>query len=190
MLDVKGRRAAARLIEPIAGFVARLGVPASAITLAGLALTIAGSVVLGTGRLITGGWVILVGSALDALDGAVARSRGPTSERGAVLDSLSDRVGETAMWAGLAYHLAGDPVAVVLCVTALGASFSISYLRSKAEAAGVRGRSGLMARPERVILFVAGLVSGLVRPMLWAMVALTLVTVGQRLASLWGRLSR
>jgi hypothetical protein len=37
-----------------------------------------------------------------------------------------------------------------------------------------------MGRAERVILFSAGLLSGLIEPMLWVMVVATWITVAQR----------
>lgn len=188
MLDLRARHLVARILGPVARRAVRLGITPTVVTVGGVLVTVAGAVLVGTGRLQAGALVVLGGSALDALDGAVARAAGEDSARGGVIDSLADRVGETAMWAGLGFHLAGDPIAVVLVVISLGASFSISYLRSKAEALDLFGRSGLMGRPERVLLYVAGLLSGLVVPMLWAMAALTVLTAGQRLRSVWSQL--
>ena len=54
--------------------------------------------------------VILGGSALDGLDGAVARASGAASPRGALVDSVSDRLGETAMFAACAFWLTSSSV--------------------------------------------------------------------------------
>ncbi len=188
MLDLFARDRVARLVDPAGKGLAGLGVTPTSITLVGLAITLVGSVLVAIGWLFAGALTIGIGSALDMLDGAVARAGGMTSIRGALVDSLSDRTGETAMWSGLAYHLAGDPIAVALCCVALGASYQISYLRSKAEANGLEGRGGLMGRTERVILYCVGV--GLGWPVIMAvtMVALTLVTVGQRFRLIWRRI--
>ncbi len=77
---------------------------------------------------------------------------------------------------------------MLLCVSNLGAALLIPYLRAKAESSGVDGRGGLMGRAERVILFTAGLVLDQVGPMLWAMAALSWLTVGQRFLRTWQRL--
>jgi phosphatidylglycerophosphate synthase len=93
------------------------------------------------------------------------------------------------MWSGLAYYVAGQPVLVVLCLLSLGFSFAISYIRSKAEAFGIDGTGGWMARPSRVVLYGLGVGSGLVEPMLWLMVSLTALTILQRLREVWSQLS-
>ncbi|MDP8958346.1 MAG: CDP-alcohol phosphatidyltransferase family protein [Actinomycetota bacterium] len=189
MLDVVARSGAARVVDPIGRRLARLGLTPTWVTLVGLGVTVAGSVMVASGRLLAGALIIVAGSALDALDGAVARAAGEVTPGGAVVDSVADRIGETAMWGGLSYHLAGQPVAVALCVVALGTSFLIPYLRSRAEAEGLAGKGGLMGRAERVILYSAGVASGWVLPMLWVMLALTVLTILQRFRLLWAQLS-
>ena len=139
--------------------------------------------------------MILAGSALDGLDGAVARASGTASARGALVDSVSDRLGETAMFASCAFWLTsrtspqeGDPALVVLCVLSLGASLVISYLRAKADIGRVDGRGGVMGRAERVVLFTAGFLFDQVTVMLWLMAVLTWLTVFQRFAKTWRQL--
>lgn len=188
MLDLLVRGRVAGLLDPVGRGLGRLGLSPTVLTVGGLAVTVGGAAVVAGGRLLLGSLVILAGAALDLLDGAVARATGSMTPRGGLLDSASDRLGETAMWVGLAYHLAGQPWAVALCALALGTSFLISYLRSKADAAGVDGRGGWMGRPERVVLYVLGLATGLVGPMLWAMTVLTILTAGQRFRIIWRRL--
>jgi phosphatidylglycerophosphate synthase len=106
---------------------------------------------------------------------------------------MADRVGEVAMFTGLAWFVADDEVLVVLTMLALGNSMLIPYTRAKAEAEGLDGRGGLMGRAERIILFCA-----LVGPvgwgwwgpevMLWPMVVLTGLTVLQRYWKAWAAL--
>ena len=139
-------------------------------------------------RFVIGGVLVLLGSGIDALDGAVARASDTVSERGAFLDAATDRIGETAMWTGLAVAVSAQPLWVALSVVCLGASLIISYLRARAEMGGVDGRGGLMGRAERVILYGAGVLVGWFGPMLWAMAVLTWLTVGQRFWLGWKRI--
>lgn len=188
MIDMKARRRVTLLLAPIARGLVRIGVRAWQVTLVGLAITLAGAVFIGGGRFLVGAILVLVGSGVDAVDGAVARLRKSVSKRGAFLDAATDRVSETAMWTGLAIAVAPTTLWVALCVLCLGASLTTSYLRAKAETGGVDGRGGLMGRAERVILYGAGLLLGWIGPMLWAMTVLTWATVARRFWLGWKRL--
>jgi CDP-diacylglycerol--glycerol-3-phosphate 3-phosphatidyltransferase len=104
--------------------------------------------------------VFVVGSVLDILDGALARAGGKTTPFGAFFDSTTDRVGEGAVLAAVAYVFsrAGTDWAVALTVAAAVGSFLVSYTRARAEALGLRGDVGLGSRAERVVVIAAGLV--------------------------------
>ncbi|MEZ5180814.1 MAG: hypothetical protein R2702_02900 [Acidimicrobiales bacterium] len=72
----------------------------------------------------------------------------------------------------------------------LGASMLISYERAKAESLGYDAKGGLMERAERLIALGLGLLfSSVLVPILWVMLALTLVTAGQRFAKVWKQAS-
>lgn len=183
------------IVTPIGRALARIGMRPIHLTVLGLLITLTGSWFLARANLELGAAVILAGSALDGLDGAVARSSGTASRRGALVDSVFDRLGETAMFGACAFWLTsrispaeGDPALVVLCVLSLGAGLITSYLRAKADVGGVDGRGGLMGRAERVILFGAGFLFNFVAVMLWIMAILTWVTVFQRFWKTWQQL--
>ena len=195
MIELWARRYVDVVVAPIGRALAWMRVRPAHLTLVGLAVTLFGSVWLANGRVKEGALVILVGSALDGLDGAVARASGTASARGALIDSVSDRLGETAMFAACAFWLTsrtspqeGDPALVLLCVLSLGASLVISYLRAKADIGRVEGRGGIMGRAERVILFAVGFLVDQVAVMLWLMAILTWFTVFQRFANTWRQL--
>ncbi len=184
-----------RLVAPIGRGLSKAGVKPIHLTLGGLALTLVGAFLLARGTLEIGALVILAGSALDGLDGAVARAAGTASDRGALVDSVSDRLGETAMFAACAFWLTskvspseGDPALALLCVLSLGAALITSYLRAKADISGVDGKGGVMGRAERVILFTAGFLFDQVTVMLWLMAILTWLTVLQRFWKTWQQL--
>jgi len=142
----------------------------------GLVMVLTGSVMVGTGRLVSGASVIAVGSLLDGLDGAVARASDRVSSRGAFLDAAFDRVGEIAAFAGLAFAMEGQATLLLLIVLAVGGAMLVPYMRARAEAEGLSGKGGLMGRTERLILFCSGLILGFVEVMLWIFVVLVWIT--------------
>ena len=85
-----------------------------------------------------GGAVFVIGSILDILDGALARSSGKGTPFGAFLDSTTDRVGEGFMLGsiGLIFYRHGNEVALAFAMAAIAGSFLVSYARAKAEALG------------------------------------------------------
>ncbi|MEO8290833.1 MAG: CDP-alcohol phosphatidyltransferase family protein [Gaiellaceae bacterium] len=164
-----------------------------ALTVSGVALCIAGSVAVwfqyaGWGLYWLGAVLFVVGSVLDILDGALARSRGIGSPFGAFLDSTVDRVGEGFMIGAIGLVLMRQERmwAVALAFAAIAGSFLVSYARARAEALGLRGDVGLGSRAERVVVITAGLVlaplSELVLPATMALLAATAwLTVLQRI---------
>jgi CDP-diacylglycerol--glycerol-3-phosphate 3-phosphatidyltransferase len=193
VLDLKGRKKAAPILEPIAAGLAKIGVTPAFVTIIGLAVTIGGAALIATGQLLAGGLVAGIGVALDALDGPLARKLDTVSDRGAFLDTMSDRFGEIAVWVGLSVYLREEPRLLILCVVALAFSLLVPYVRSKAELYGLEGRGGWMGRAERMILILIGtmIVGGgleIMEPLLWVFVVLTGFTVLQRIRKTWQQL--
>jgi CDP-diacylglycerol--glycerol-3-phosphate 3-phosphatidyltransferase len=164
-----------------------------ALTISGVALCITGSVAVwfeyaGWGFYWLGAVLFVIGSILDILDGALARSRGIGSPFGAFLDSTVDRVGEGFMIGsiGLVLMRHDRMWGVALAFAAIAGSFLVSYARARAEALGLKGAVGLGSRAERVVVITAGLVlaplSDLVLPITMALLATTAwITVVQRI---------
>ena len=188
VIDTRVRPRIQGIIGPIGKFLVALGVSPAAMTAVGLLVTIIGAVVIGTGHLITGAVIGLVGSALDGLDGTVARAAGKVTPRGAFLDAGSDRIGEIATFAGLAVAKEGDARTLLLIVLSVGGAMLVPYLRAKAESVGLQGTGGIMGRAERVILFAVGLITGYVEPMLWLMVVSVWYTAVHRFVSTYRRI--
>ncbi len=160
-----------------------MGVTPTVMTAVGLAIVIAGSIVISTGALAAGAVIVLIGSILDGLDGSVARASGTVTARGAFLDSVFDRMGEIAAFAGLGVAVAretGDEAVLLLITLAIGGAMLVPYIRSRAEVEGFNGKAGLMGRAERILLFTVGLMIGFVEPMLWIFVILVWITALMR----------
>lgn len=130
----------------------RLGLSPDALSFLGLGLIIAGSAAAGFGRFGLGGWLMLFGAMLDAIDGIVARKRGCASDRGEFLDAVVDRYAEIASYIGLCYYYNDRPWAMGAVLFALLGSLMLSYCRAKAEALSVTDApNGLMRRHERAL---------------------------------------
>ena len=155
------------------------------VTVLGLAITVVGAALIANGLLWQGGLTAAFGVLLDALDGPLARYKGTSSDRGAFIDTMSDRFGEVAVWVGLGVYLRDDSVGLILCLVAMAFSLLIPYVRAKAESWGAEGRGGWMGRAERMLLALAGIILAgfglqVLEPMLWIFVVLTGLTVVQR----------
>jgi CDP-diacylglycerol--glycerol-3-phosphate 3-phosphatidyltransferase len=195
MLDVRARKKVSRVVDPVARLIARTGATPTMVTITGLTLSVAGSVLIASGRLAVGATVLGVGAALDILDGVLARVTGTESSRGALLDSFTDRVGEVAMWTGLAFYLGerAEAALVTLSIVAVCGSLLTPYVRAKAEALGIEGKGGLMGRAERLLVFGLGVgLEGVGLPTLeaaiWIVAVGAWITVFQRFVRTWRRL--
>lgn len=189
----RARRAlSARATEPAARSLARLGVPAHAVTVLGLAVAGGSAYLVSAGHLLEGGIVLLASSVFDLLDGAVARAAGRVTRFGALLDSAVDRVSEAVVLLGVVlFYLDRDSSpGVVLAYLALAASFMVSYLRARAEGLGAESNVGIMTRTERVLALAAGLIIGdwwtdSLKIALGVIAFLSLFTAGERLVHGW-----
>jgi CDP-diacylglycerol---glycerol-3-phosphate 3-phosphatidyltransferase len=113
-------------------------------------------VFIALGAVTLGGVIGLLGASLDYFDGRIARMSAQATRSGGFLDSTLDRFGEVAFLAGAGVLLRGSPWLLFACMLALGAGGIVSYTRAKAESLGIELKSGLMQRPERVVLFCFG----------------------------------
>ncbi len=171
-----------RRLGPLTRVLARLGVRPSQITVAGTLICLTGAGLVLADRLVLAGAVWLVGSALDLVDGALARNQGQVTPGGAFLDSTLDRISEGALFAAIAYHFAqaGNELAAAFTAVALLGALLVSYTRARAEALGATCKVGIITRAERVVLLGLGLCFGLLEPAVYLLAALSAVSVAQR----------
>jgi CDP-diacylglycerol--glycerol-3-phosphate 3-phosphatidyltransferase len=195
VLDVRARKNVSRAVDPIARGVARIGLTPTMITLLGAVISVVGAAFISTGYLALGCGVMGFGALLDVLDGVLARLTGTETLRGALLDSFTDRIGEVAVFSGLAYYLGtqGEPTLVMLTIVGICGSLLIPYVRAKAETFGVEGKGGLMGRAERLLVFAFGIGLSewwpwLTEITLWVLAALIWLTVFHRFARTWKQL--
>ena len=173
-----------RVAEMVVTPLVRMGITANQITLAGFAAALPVALLIALDHLTIGGILLLLASAFDTLDGAVARMRLEITKFGAFLDSTLDRYVEVAFYGALIWLYLGrdNDVAVILSFVALAGSLMVSYTRARAEGLGLDGKVGILQRPERLILLGLALIFAdfLLLPVLWLMVLITNITVVQR----------
>jgi CDP-diacylglycerol--glycerol-3-phosphate 3-phosphatidyltransferase len=188
MFDGRWRDSVDRNTGPVGSALHRLGVTADMITASGLVFAVITAVVIGTGHLLVAVPLLTLTGFHDLLDGPVAKAAGTASERGAFFDSVSDRVADAVLMGGVAWYLesAHKGHVVLLPLAILGVTSLVSYQRAKAEALGISAKGGLMERAERMILLGIGfLVSGLLVPILWVLLALISATAIGRFVKVW-----
>jgi CDP-diacylglycerol--glycerol-3-phosphate 3-phosphatidyltransferase len=125
------------------------------ITLSSLAFCIATGFAAAYGFLGAAVWLYAVGGILDILDGRLARLGHQQTKSGALVDSVSDRWAEIAVFAGYAWYLR-DSAWLFAVIAATGSSLMVSYTRARAESLGVALAGGAMQRAERILLIALG----------------------------------
>lgn len=181
-----------KVLSPIAHLLIRLGVSADAVTIVGTLGVCAGALVFfPQGKLLIGVLVIAAFVFSDLLDGYMARLTGKSSPFGAFLDSTLDRVGDGAIFAGLALYFAGpgdNRLYLVLAMICLVMGGVTSYARARAEGLGFQAKVGIAERADRLvaILVMTGFSAIFDLPILmyvalWALAIASTVTVVQRI---------
>ncbi len=182
-----------RVTDPIVAPLAKIGVTPNMISAFGFAGNVAAGALAAGGHFLWAGVLMLIFSALDLLDGALARKTGTVTKFGAVFDSVLDRLSEAAVLGGVLFHyteIGGHTQEIVLCYAAVVGSIMVSYARARAEGEGLTLREGLFTRAERVILLGVALVigHGVVLWALWVLAVISHFTVAQRVVAVWQKL--
>ena len=196
MLDnIAARASVGRVTDPIGRALVRRGIPPDLVTAVGTVGSVAAALwFLPRGELLVGVLVITAFVLLDLVDGAMARAAGGGTRFGAVLDSTCDRLADGALFAGLAWWClrSGDqPHTAAAAMLSLVAGQVVSYLKARAEAGGLSATGGLVERAERLILALVGAglaglgVPGALAVALWLLAVGSVVTLGQRLWSVY-----
>src|SRR6266853_2502371 len=194
-IQQRARHLVTLLIRPLA----RLGVTPNTLTVIGLLLSILAAVVIAQGLLVAGGLLVLFAGFFDMFDGAMARVRHASTTFGAFFDSTLDRYSESIILFWVLFFALQRPVMqdrfwpfqyeqswmITLVFIAAVGSFMVSYAKARAEGLGLECKTGLLARPERVVILAIGLLTGAV---IWALVILSIfsnVTAIERIVHVW-----
>ncbi len=162
--------------------VARLGLTPNVLSLVGFAGNVGAALLIGRGELLWAGLAYLFFSALDLVDGAVARATNRATPFGAVFDAVLDRASEAIVLAGCAWYFGerGEYVQAGATYAAVLGSVAVSYMRARAEINGLSMREGFFRRQERVAVLGLGLVTGWLAAAIWILATLSNLTALQR----------
>src|SRR6266404_5112252 len=189
------RQLVTSIMRPLAG----LGITPNTLTVLGLLLSILTAFIITQGWLFAGGLLVLFAGIFDMFDGAMARARNAATTFGAFFDSTLDRYSESIILFGLLIYALREPGLqdrfwpfgneqpwlIVLIYIAVVGSLMVSYAKARAEGLGLECKTGLLARPERVVILAIGLLSGTA---IWALALLAVfshVTAIERLVYVW-----
>ncbi|MEN6328859.1 MAG: archaetidylinositol phosphate synthase [Methanobacteriaceae archaeon] len=139
-----------RFTDPLAQ---KIRIDPNIITIIGLLVSLVAAYMFSQRELLWGAVFILLGGFFDVIDGAVARNHGRQTTFGGILDSTADRFADAVIIIGI---IAGGYVYWIWGVLALLASFSVSYVRARAEVDGVSCDVGVAERAERLMILVVG----------------------------------
>lgn len=179
------------LTRPAVLLLAKTSITPNTLTWFGFLLSIGVAALIVTEHLFAAGFLLLVAGLFDLLDGALARHTNQATHFGAVLDSIVDRLAEAVILLGILVLYAREQsiIGILLVGIALPSSLLVSYIRARAEAAGLKCKVGLFTRGERVIVLALGLLLSQIDYALviaLGIIALfSLFTVGQRLLHVW-----
>jgi CDP-diacylglycerol---glycerol-3-phosphate 3-phosphatidyltransferase len=171
------------LLDPIAGFLNRLGLMPNTVTIIGLIGNFIGAFFLAIGNLTLGGIIILLMGPIDALDGTMARLRGDPTDFGAFVDSVTDRYSELVILGGLSIHflLTGNIAGCILAYFAAAGSVLVSYIRARAQSVGYETKIGILSRVERFLVLVPCLIFRQPIYAMWVLAVFTNFTALQRI---------
>jgi CDP-diacylglycerol---glycerol-3-phosphate 3-phosphatidyltransferase len=173
--------------QPVVRLLSRTSITPNTVTWVGFLIITGAAVLAGLGYFLFAGLVVLLAGYFDIIDGALARQTQRVTRFGGVLDSTLDRLSEAVVLIGLmAYYIfrpeISQPWIILLLGLSMISSFLVSYIRARAEGAGVKCEVGISTRTERVLLLALGLIINQVLIALLIITLMSAVTVVQRLA--------
>lgn len=135
--------------------LAKKNVAPNFVSLLSLCLSLISAIFYAMGYFFIGGLILLLSGFTDTLDGSIARITGRSNRFGALLDSTLDRYAEFFIFFGLLINFIEGWVLYVVIISLMG-SVMVSYVKARAEALGSKRVTGLMQRPERLIMLALG----------------------------------
>ncbi|MBI2614917.1 MAG: CDP-alcohol phosphatidyltransferase family protein [Gemmatimonadetes bacterium] len=187
------------VLAPLARSLGASGVSPNAITTVGTLVLVGSGVAFAAAQVRLGALLLLLSGVCDMLDGKVARSNGLVTQFGAFYDSTLDRIGEAALFLGIAWYFVSGgvtgglaPLAMAMTFIAAGAGIIVSYARARADGLGLDCKVGIAQRAERIVglggptlFFSAGPRGYLLLTLVSALAVLNVITVIQRIVHVY-----
>ncbi len=171
------------------------------VTITGLMAHLPIAWLIATNEYVLAAILLVIFGLFDTLDGSLARLQKSQSDKGMLLDSLTDRVKEVMLYVGISYSFVslGQPYWAIWAVVACGAAVTVSYINAWGEALTKNKpkndhaknssfRNGIMSFDIRIFLLVIGLTFNLL-PVVIVTIALgSGITIIQRFQNINTRL--
>jgi CDP-diacylglycerol---glycerol-3-phosphate 3-phosphatidyltransferase len=157
---VGAAHAAYRALMAVGWAIGRAGISANSLTYASLLFAAGAGVVAAFGQFLLAAGLVITSGLLDVLDGVVARATGTESQYGALLDSTVDRLSDGLPLLGIAVFYGNAHGASAVPIVAMLGGFTVSYVRARSEALGVKLPALFMRRAERVLWLAFSLLLG------------------------------
>jgi phosphatidylglycerophosphate synthase len=142
------------------------------VTITGLIAHIPIAFLIATRHDVLSAILIVIFGLFDTLDGELARLQKRSSDRGMLLDAVTDRYKEIMIYTAAGYNLIsmGQKYLAVWAILACGASLSVSYVKAKGEAVYINQKKdisninnlfkdGFMRFEIRMIIIILGLLT-------------------------------
>jgi CDP-diacylglycerol--glycerol-3-phosphate 3-phosphatidyltransferase/CDP-diacylglycerol--inositol 3-phosphatidyltransferase len=181
-----------KALAPFIRLFLRLGISPDAVTMLGTLGVAAGALVFFPRGMIWQGVLVVTAFVFsDLIDGQMARTLGRKDMFGAFLDSTLDRIGDAAVFGGIALYFAWvteQRLYLVLSLVVLAMGAVTSYARAKADHLGFDAKVGIAERPDRLVGFLVPAFFAdlfdlpvLLHISLWALAIASTVTTAQRI---------
>ena len=188
MLEKYLKEQSEKFASPFIKFCIFIGIKPNVLSIIGLLVVTLGCYLLFIDLKTLGAIVIFLGSAIDGLDGPLARKTNTMSDKGALIDSFIDRIGELFIWSGVAIKFTASDIHLFFIFLVLSGSTLVPYLRARGETLGIDNKVGLAARPERVIFAVIYMLFSLPFTAVYIFTLILWTTVYQRFIILYKNL--
>lgn len=155
------------ITTPFLAFFKLIGLTPNGITSISIFLSFITGAIYSTGHFSAAGWMLVISGTLDMLDGRLARETGTATRAGAFFDSCSDRYSDSFVFIGIAIYFLSknfsvsdshfvlsmtDYSSIIIIMALMLGTAAMSYVKARGEAIGVSTKSGLMQRPERILM--------------------------------------
>ena len=188
MLEKYLKEHSEKFASPFIKFCIFIGIKPNVLSIIGLLVVTLGCYLLFIDLKTLGAIVIFLGSAIDGLDGPLARKTNTMSDKGELIDSFIDRIGELFIWSVVAIKFTASDIHLFFIFLVLSGSTLVPYLRARGETLGIDNKVGLAARPERVIFAVIYMLFSLPFTAVYIFTLILWTTVYQRFIILYKNL--
>lgn len=173
------------LFVPFSQFLSEKGISPNLITFFGTAISLFAGILFYLEKTFLAGFSVILSGLMDIIDGQVAKISKKETKFGGVFDSTLDRYSELFIYIGISllFFKKGDALTSFVAIIALLGSMLVSYVKARAEGAGILLKSGLFQRAERFVLISAGGILGveILKVFMYIIALVSHITAIQRL---------